>query len=333
MKAGSIGVSVATGAIETTRTPWPAASRARLLVRVTTAPFEAAYACMLGRGRMAAVDAVIRKTPRRCFFITGSAYLAPSHTPFTLTAMMRSKIASSTSSTFSGDCGTPALAKNTSSRPQAVSAFSTISWLSAARVTSTRTASLLDLLDRSFGARLVEIGHDDPSAFLRHRHRRGGADPRARAGDHRDPSVESHARASKLPSLRALFSQRVGVEAPAARSARRRVAPGGAAVPAEPAQDDPAAPEHDTLLLEPDPLRHHAGHPRTATDPALRVHDAMPGHAVGMAHHAAHGARGARLAGERRELAVGRDAAARDPGNELEHGRIECHAVAPLCSS
>src|SRR5215831_20812945 len=91
MNAGSIGVSVATGAIETTRTPWPAASSARLLVRVTTAPLEAAYACMPGRGRMAAVDAVIRNTPRRCFFMTGKAYLAPSQTPFTLTAMMRSE--------------------------------------------------------------------------------------------------------------------------------------------------------------------------------------------------------------------------------------------------
>ena len=140
MNAGSIGVSVATGAIETTRTPWLAASSARLLVKVTTAPFEAAYACTPGRGLMAAVDAVIRNTPRRCFFIGGIAYFAPSQTPFTLTAMIRSKSASSTSSTFSGDCGTPALAKKTSSRPHPVSAFSTIIWLSAARVTSARTA-------------------------------------------------------------------------------------------------------------------------------------------------------------------------------------------------
>ena len=126
MNAGSIGVSVATGAIETMRTPWLAASSARLFVRVTTAPFDAAYACTPGRGLIAAVEAVIRNTPRRCFFITGSAYLAPSQTPLTLTAMIRSKSASSTSSTFSGDCGTPAFAKNTSRLPHAATAFSTI---------------------------------------------------------------------------------------------------------------------------------------------------------------------------------------------------------------
>ena len=65
MKVASIGVSVATGAIATTRTPCGAASRARLFVSVTTAPFEAAYVCPPRRGRVAAVEAVIRKTPRR----------------------------------------------------------------------------------------------------------------------------------------------------------------------------------------------------------------------------------------------------------------------------
>src|SRR2546427_806150 len=119
MNVGSIGVSVATGAIETTRTPWLAASSARLFVSVTTAPFDAAYACTPGRGLIAAVDAVIRNTPRRCFFITGSAYLAPSQTPLTFTAMMRSKMASSTCSTSSGAWGTPALAKKMSRRPHA----------------------------------------------------------------------------------------------------------------------------------------------------------------------------------------------------------------------
>ena len=141
MNAGSIGVSVATGAMDTTRTPWLAASRARLFVSVTTAPFDAAYACTPGRGRIAAVDAVMRNTPRRCRFMTGSAYLAPSHTPFTFTAMIRSKRASSTSSTSCGDCGTPALAKKMSSCPHSAWAFSTTIRLSAARVTSARSAS------------------------------------------------------------------------------------------------------------------------------------------------------------------------------------------------
>ena len=59
---------------------------------------------------MADVDAVMRNTPRRWRFITGSAYLAPRYTPLTLTAMIWSKIFSSTSSTSVFHCGTPALA-------------------------------------------------------------------------------------------------------------------------------------------------------------------------------------------------------------------------------
>src|SRR3989442_917234 len=141
MKVASIGVSVATGAMATTRTPWGATSSARLLASVTTAPFDAAYVWLPGRGRIAAVEAVMRNTPRFCFFMTASAYFAPSHTPLTLTAKIRSKTASSCSSMCVGSWGTPALAKKTSSRPHLARAFSTIAWLSAAVETSARTAS------------------------------------------------------------------------------------------------------------------------------------------------------------------------------------------------
>src|SRR5438034_236100 len=89
---------------------------------------------------MAAVDAVIRKTPRPARFITGSAYFAPRYTPFTLTSKIVSKVFSSTSSTSVFHCGTPALAKKTSSRPHAAVARSTSAWLSAARVTSAVSA-------------------------------------------------------------------------------------------------------------------------------------------------------------------------------------------------
>src|SRR3972149_4804542 len=89
---------------------------------------------------MAAVEAVTRNTPRFCFFITASAYLAPSQTPLTFTAMMRSNVASSCASMGVGNWGTPAFAKNTSRRPHAARAFSTSSWLSAARLTSARPA-------------------------------------------------------------------------------------------------------------------------------------------------------------------------------------------------
>src|SRR2546428_823516 len=64
MKVASIGVSVATGAMATTRTPWGATSSARLLASVTTAPFDAAYVWLPGRGRIAAVEAVLTHNPR-----------------------------------------------------------------------------------------------------------------------------------------------------------------------------------------------------------------------------------------------------------------------------
>src|SRR5438876_3122295 len=89
---------------------------------------------------MAAVDAVMRKTPRRARFITGSAYFAPRYTPLTFTSKIVSKVVSSTSSTSVFHCGTPALAKKTSSRPHAAVARSTRAWLSAARVTSAVSA-------------------------------------------------------------------------------------------------------------------------------------------------------------------------------------------------
>src|SRR5262245_39899668 len=141
MNVGNMGVSVATGAMATTRTPWGADSRARLLASVTTAPFDAAYVCPPGRGRTAAVEAVMRKTPRFWRFITARADRAPSQTPLTLTAMMRSKTASSTSSRGDGPGGTPALAKKMSRLPQAATARSTMAWLSAARVTSAWAAA------------------------------------------------------------------------------------------------------------------------------------------------------------------------------------------------
>src|SRR5437879_13226055 len=54
--------------------------------------------------------------------MTASAYLAPSHTPLTLTAKIRSKTASSCSSMRVGNCGTPAFAKKMSSVPHVAQA-------------------------------------------------------------------------------------------------------------------------------------------------------------------------------------------------------------------
>ena len=125
----------------TTRTPYGAHSSARLFVRVTTAPLDAAYVCPPGRGRIAAVEAVTRNTPRFCFFMTARAYFAPSQTPLTLTAKIRSKTVSSCPSIGVGNWGTPALARKMSSPPHVATAFSTTIWLSAAFVTSARTAS------------------------------------------------------------------------------------------------------------------------------------------------------------------------------------------------
>src|SRR3970040_1904040 len=103
---------------------------------------------------MAEVEAVTRNTPAFWRFITGAAYFAPRNTPFTLTAMIRSNVASSTSSTGVGHWGTPALAKKTSRRPQAP--------------------------------------HPHLPPLVREQEGRGPADPRSRPRDERDPAVELH---------------------------------------------------------------------------------------------------------------------------------------------
>src|SRR5262245_1612721 len=334
MKAGSIGVSVATGAIDTTRTPWLAASSARLLVRVTTAPFEAAYACIPGRGLIAAVDAVIRNTPRRCFFIAGSAYLAPSQTPLTLTAMMRSKIASSTSSTSSGDWGTPALAKKMSRVPQAASARSTIIWLSAARVTSARTASA-----RPPAFSICSIVDFAPASFRSTTATR--APSRAMASAEAAPIPEpAPVITATLPSslivcLRTCRRGGRSSGSPEPLYRESAAAPPGCALPSEAGQDDAAPPEDDSLLLEPDPLRHHARRPGAPTDAPLRIDHTMPGHTVvRTAEGLTDLPRRARSAGQRRELAVGGDTAPGNSSHEIEHRCAKRHAgAAPVCSS
>src|SRR5215470_7836131 len=334
MNAGSIGVSVATGAIDTTRTPSPAASSARLLVRVTTAPLEAAYACMPGRGRMAAVDAVIRNTPRRCFFMTGSAYLAPSQTPLTFTAMMRSKIASSTSSTSSGDWGTPALAKKMSRVPQAASARSTIIWLSAARVTSARSASarppvfsICSAVDFAPASFMSTIATRAPSRAI--------ASAEAAPIPEPAPVITATLPSSLIVCLRRCRRGRkssASLEPPYGESAA--ALPGGA-LPPEAGHDDAAPAEDDSLLLEPDPLRQHAGRPGAAADAPLRVDHSMPGHAIVRAAERLTDLPGrARSAGQRRELAVGGDTAPGNSSHEIEYRCTKRHAgAAPVCSS
>src|SRR6266446_6666142 len=83
----------------------------------------------------------MRMTPLFCFFMTGTANFTPRNTPFTLTAMIRSKALSSISSTAVGHWGTPALAYSTSSRPQRPTVCTTASRLSSARLTSAAMAS------------------------------------------------------------------------------------------------------------------------------------------------------------------------------------------------
>src|SRR5262249_9239477 len=73
--------------------------------------------------------------------MTRSADCAPRNTPLTLTARILSSVDSSTSSTGVGNCGTPAFAKNTSSRPQRSAVWSTADLLSAAFDTSARMAT------------------------------------------------------------------------------------------------------------------------------------------------------------------------------------------------
>src|SRR5215831_13223662 len=334
MNAGSIGVSVATGAIDTTRTPWLAASRARLLARVTTAPFDAAYACIPGRGLIAAVDAVMRNTPRRCFFITGRAYLAPSQTPLTLTAMTRSKIASSTRSTSSGDWGTPALAKKMSRVPHAASARSTIIWLSAARVTSARTASArppafsicstIDFAPASFRSTTATRA---PSRAM--------ASAEAAPIPEPAPVITATLPSSLIMCLRTSCRARRNSGSPEPLHRESARPPPRRALPAEAGEDDTAPAEDDSLLLEPDPLRHHARCPGSTADAPLRVDHAMPGYAVvGAAKRLPDLAGRARPAGHRRELAVGGDTPTGNSSHEIQDGCTKCHAgAAPVCSS
>src|SRR5262245_39218246 len=334
MNAGSIGVSVATGAIDTTRTPWLAASSARLLVRVTTAPFEAAYACTSVRGPIAAVDAVLRNTALRRFFIPGCAYLAPSQTPLTLTAMMRSKIASSTSSTSSGDWGIPALAKKMSRVPQAATARSTIIWLSAARVTSARTASArppafsicsaVDFVPASFRSTTATRA---PSRAM--------ASAEAAPIPEPAPVITATLPSSLIVCLRTF--RRGGRSSPSPEPLDREAAgaPCLCPLPSEPGEHDATPAEDHSFLLEPDALCHHARRPGAAADSSLRVDYTMPGQTIVRAAESLTDLPGrARSAGQRRKLAIGGDTAPGNSSHEIEYGCTKRHAgAAPVCSS
>ena len=92
----------------------------------------------------------------------------------------------------------------------------------------------------------------------------------------------------------------------AARGARRPPSPGHRRLPLIPREPDPAAAQAHALLLEPDPLGQHPTALPAAADAALRVHHAVPRHAVrAVPHRPAHRARRPRPADERGDLAVG----------------------------
>ena len=289
---------------------------------------------MPGRGLIAAVDAVIRNTPRRCFFITGSAYLAPSQTPLTFTAMMRSKTASSTCSTSSGDWGTPALAKKMSRVPHAASARSTIIWLSAARVTSARMArarppafsicSTVDFAPASFRSTTATRA---PSRAM--------ASAEAAPMPEPAPVITATLPSSLIVCLRT--RRRGGRSSGSADLPDREVARArrSRTLPSEAGEHDAAPTEDDALLLEPDPLRHHARRPGAAADASLRVDDPMPGNTVVRAAEGLADLPGrARAAEHRRELAVGGNTPPGNSSHELEDGCTKRHAgAAPVCSS
>src|SRR6185436_16353684 len=279
-------------------------------------------------------DAVIKNTPRRCFFITGSAYLAPSQTPLTFTAMTRSKMASSTCSTSWGDWGTPALAKKMSRVPHAASARSTIIWFSAARVTSARTASarppafsICSTVDLALASFKSTTATRAPSRAM--------ASAEAAPMPEPAPVITATLPSSLIVGLRTYRCSGRSSRSPEPVHREAPGAPRRRALPSKAREHDAAPAKDDALLLEQDPLRHHARRPGAAADAALGVDHAMPGHAVvRAAKRLPDLPRRARAAGQRGELAVGGDTPSRNSSHEIEHGGTKRHAgAAPVCSS
>jgi hypothetical protein len=86
------------------------------------------------------------------------------------------------------------------------------------------------------------------------------------------------------------------------------------------AKDHATPAEGDTLLLQEDPLRQHAGGARPPADPAARVHHAVPRQVARTPpERPAHRARSAGPPEERRELTVRGHAPARDLPDEAVH--------------
>src|SRR5437899_11582407 len=96
----------------------------------------------------------------------------------------------------------------------------------------------------------------------------------------------------------------------AGTSSARRPAP----VPLEATQDDTATTKDHALLLEPDPLRHHARHSGPAADAAPSIADTVPRHGpVRDVARLPHRARRPRPSHERRHVAAGRGARPGEP--------------------
>src|SRR3954469_16301735 len=135
------GVSTGPGQIALVRMPFGPNWTARLLVRLSTAPFEAVYASWGTEQPTSATKlAMLMIDPPPAISIAGMAYLQPRNTPRTLTAITWSQTSTDVSVTeWSASGMTPALLYRTSSRPYVPTAWSTISFASASFDTSAFT--------------------------------------------------------------------------------------------------------------------------------------------------------------------------------------------------
>ena len=193
MKSASMPVTPITGQSALTRMRQGASSTASDFETRFTAPFEALYHVSPGRGRMPAVDPTFSITPPPLSRISGTTERTMWKIDFTLTAKIRSKVASSTSRIGRLRCVTPALLTTMSGTPKALDR--------ARRPPRRHVVARRDV--RLDGNRPVADRVDDPARLIasrmstdRHpRALRGEppghpfAEPAARAGDERDLST------------------------------------------------------------------------------------------------------------------------------------------------
>ncbi len=147
MKSASMPVTPITGHSALTRIRQGASSTASDFETRLTAPFEALYHVSPGRGRIPAVEPTFSITPPPLSRIRGTALRTMWKIDLTLTAMIRSKAASSTSRIGRFRCVTPALLTMTCGTPKASTVRATAASTAAPTDTSASRAIAASPID------------------------------------------------------------------------------------------------------------------------------------------------------------------------------------------